>query len=101
MSQALRDRWVRAMHALQAGVRMEMELGLSRDTEPKHLRVGVNSALVDHGALVALLVQKGLVTEEEYLTAIAEGAEREKRAYEQRLSAALGKTVHLDGSSEI
>lgn len=74
---------------MQSGVATEMEYG-SAATEPKHLRVGVNSALVDGAALAGLLVAKGVITEEEYLEAIASGMEREAKAYEQRLSEWLG-----------
>lgn len=87
-------RWKAAMHAVQAGVQMDINLG-SKDTEPKHLRTGINGALCDHGSLVKLLIAKGVITEEEYMQAIAEGAEAEKARYEARISAALGKTVTL------
>lgn len=87
-------RYAAAAHAMQSGVKSEMELG-SRDTEPKHLRVGVNSALVDSAALAALLIAKGVITEDEYLEAIAAGMEREVTTYETRLSAALGTKVTL------
>lgn len=90
----LTARWATAMHAVQAGVAMEMEQG-SKDTTPKHLRVGVNAAMSDHGSLAALLVKKGVITELEYLEAIAEGAEREKLAYESRLSARFGRKITL------
>src|SRR6266849_2534064 len=87
-------RWKAAMHAVQSGVAMEMERG-SKDTEPKHLRVGINGALCDHGALVKLLVDKGVVTEEEYLRAIAESAEAEKARYEERLWQQTGGSITL------
>ena len=46
-----------AVHAMQSGVKMMMELGLSSETEPKHLRVGINAAMSDDAGLVDLLVQ--------------------------------------------
>jgi hypothetical protein len=79
---------------MQSGVKMEMELGAAA-TEPKHLRVGVNSALVDSAALAELLIAKGLITEAEYLEAIAVGMEREARRYEQILSERTGTNVTL------
>lgn len=59
---AARERYSRAAHAMQSGVAMEMNYR-PQPTEPKHLRVGVNTALVDHGALVTLLIAKGVFSE--------------------------------------
>jgi len=53
-------------------------------TSPKHLRVGVNSAMVEHTALVKLLVEKGILTEEEYITSQADAMEAEVALYEER-----------------
>lgn len=54
--------------------------------EPKHVRNGIDSAMVQHGALAALLIKKGLITEEEYLESLALGFEKEKAKYERELS---------------
>lgn len=78
-------RYMAAMHAMQAGVSIDESRG-SRDLSPKHLRVGVNSALVDCASLAKALIDKGVLSEEEYFRALAEGAEREKAEYEERLS---------------
>lgn len=72
-------------HAIQSGVAMEMELG-SKDTEPKHLRVGVNLAMAQHSALTKLLIEKGLFTEEEYFDAQITLMKVEVAMYEKRLS---------------
>ncbi|MEI9995129.1 MAG: hypothetical protein WDM91_11080 [Rhizomicrobium sp.] len=72
-----------AQHAMQAGVAYE----IARDDHsvwPKHLRVGINTAMIDHASLVKLLVKKGVITELEYLQAIAEGMEDERARYEER-----------------
>lgn len=82
------QRWRDASHAVQTGVAMEHAMG-SKDQEPKHLRVGINSALCDQAGLVRLLVEKNLITEEEYLKAIADEMEREKKRYEDRLGVTL------------
>lgn len=78
------QRWAAAAHAMQSGVAYEMSKGNDHATTPKHLRVGVNSAMSDHGGLVKLLIAKGLFTEEEYLTAIADAMEDEVRLYRER-----------------
>jgi hypothetical protein len=72
------------LHAIQSGVAFEHSLG-SRDGEPKHLRVGVNNALVEIGAIAKLLIDKGIVKEEEVFQYIVEGLEMEVKSYESRL----------------
>lgn len=83
-----------ACYAMQAGVGVEMQLG-GNGTTPKHLRVGINSAMSDQGALARLLIAKGVITEDEYTEAIAEGMRREVALYEQTLSKQLGRRVTL------
>lgn len=81
------DRHRRAMHGVQSALAYELSSGLdnlNKDKTPKSLRLGVNAAMVDHGALATLLIRKGLITEEEYLEAIAEAAEAELARYEER-----------------
>ena len=90
------ERWRAASHAMQSGVAMEMNLPDRQSaTEPKHLRVGINAAMSDHAGLVKLLVDKGLITNEEYMKAIADQMEIEKADYEARLSAHFGKKITL------
>jgi hypothetical protein len=74
---------------------MELSLGISNECEPKHLRVGVNSALRDQASLVKLLVAKGIIAESEYVDAIVAGANEEADSYEARLSKRLGRPVTL------
>lgn len=88
------ERWMAAAHAVQTGVAHEHELG-SQDGTPKHLRTGVNCAMADHGSLAKLLISKGLITEEEYIAALADGMEEEVKRYEERLTERLGRPVRL------
>ena len=67
-------------HAMQSGVAAKMALDPSEST-PKHLRVGVNLAMVDHAALVRILLEKGLFTEAEYERALTDQMAREVQAY--------------------
>lgn len=83
------------LHAMQSGVQMMRTKGFLRETEPKHLRVGVNTAKCDHGALIKLLVAKGVISDEEYLDAIIEIMELEVKAYEEKLSERLGAEIKL------
>lgn len=89
-----RQRYLAAAHAMQSGVAMEMNYD-STATEPKHLRVGVNSAMSDLGGLARLLIAKGIITEEEYFTAVADAMEAEKASYARHLTQRVGATVNL------
>ena len=80
------DRYLAAAHAMQSGVAAEM----GPECEPKHLRVGINSALVGNAALARLLIEKGVFTLDEYEAAQAAEMEAEKDRYEHR----LGVTLH-------
>lgn len=82
-------RYEAAAHAMQSGVAMKMSFAPS-ETTPKHLRVGVNSALSNAGGLVTLLMEKGLITREEYTSAIADAMERERDIYLSELREHFG-----------
>jgi hypothetical protein len=92
--QELQDRYMFLMHAVQSGVAMTMNYD-THPTEPKHLRTGINSALVNQAAVVRLLVAKGIITEEEYYEALVKEAEAEVRSYEQALSERLKAKITL------
>lgn len=86
-------RYVAAAHAMQSGVAADMaDTGIE---QPKHLRVGINAAMADQAGLAALLMAKGIFTEEEYLDAIATSMEAEKARYEKLLSDRKGVTITL------
>lgn len=87
-------RYLAAAHAMQSGVASKMVFDPA-ETTPKHLRVGVNSAMSDHSALAKLLIEKGVITEEEYFSAIADAMEREKGLYEKTVSDHFGAAVTL------
>lgn len=87
-------RYLAALHAMQSGVATEMQYH-SAPTEPKHLRVGINSAMSDHQALAKLMIDKGIITMAEYEKAIADAMEAEVRRYEIHLLELLGMKVTL------
>jgi len=89
-----RERYRSAMHAVQSGVAAKMEYD-GAETSPKHLRVGVNSTMVEHSALVGLLLRKGVITEAEFYAALADAAEAEQRLYESWLSERTGAAIRL------
>lgn len=92
--QEKKDKYLSLCHAMQSGVAYKMQSD-SAETSPKHLRVGVNSAQVQHAALVKLLCEKGIITEEEYLDALIEMMEREVQAYQDELSRIYGTNITL------
>lgn len=83
-----------AQHAMQTGVAQEME-HRPGPTAPKSLRVGINTALCDHAALVRLLVDKGVSTDAEYVDAITDEMNLEVERYERSLGDSLGAKITL------
>lgn len=84
-------RYLAALHGLQSGVAWEMGTGTSAATEPKHLRVGVNSALIQQSAIVKLLVAAGIFTMEEWWKTLADEMEAEVKRYQDRANEAYGR----------
>lgn len=81
--------YLKLAHAMQTGVAMEMH-HRPEIVEPKHLRVGINSALSDNRAIATLLMKKGIITEEEYFEALRDAMRLEVAEHEKRLSKLLG-----------
>jgi hypothetical protein len=78
-----------AAHAMQTGVAMLTHHD-SREVDPKHLRVGVNSAMVNQAAIAKLLIGKGIITLEEYEKAICEEMNAEADRYQKIVREKLG-----------
>lgn len=76
-------------HAMQSGIAMLMNYDRS-STSPKHLRVGVNSAMVEASALAHLLMEKGVFTMDEYLDSMIGLYEQEVQSYCASIEAAIG-----------
>lgn len=96
MSQKDVDRYLSATHAMQSGIAMILQ----RDptlTEDKHVRVGINSSMVQIVGLAKLLLDKKVFTIDEYEKYLADAAEDEVKRYEQELSEAMGGSniIHL------
>lgn len=83
-----------ACAAMQAGVGAKMNINAS-ETNGKHLRVGVNSAMVDTSALVRLLIAKGIFTDAEWSEALTAQMNDEVKLYEQELTRLQGVPVTL------
>jgi hypothetical protein len=85
-------RYLDACHAMQSGVAFRKD---KSDQEPKHLRTGINSAMVSDKALTLLLVEKGIFTLEEFQKKLADCMEEEAKSYEQILEKERGIKVTL------
>lgn len=76
-------------HAMQSGVAMKMNYEPG-ETTPKHLRVGVNSTMVETGALATIFMAKGVFTEEEYYQVLIQSMQSEVNMYKEFLRQRLG-----------
>jgi len=92
--QALRARYVAAAHGMQSGVALLLQYNDSSGST-KHLRVGVNAAMADQSGLAKLLIAKGVFTEREYMTAMAESMEAERDRHQQECKRVTGADVVL------
>lgn len=92
--ESLKREYARLAHAVQSGVAMEIQLG-SKSATPKHLRVGLNLALVQHAAMAELLIEKGWITRREYWSALVETTRVEVERYQDRLRKALDANINL------
>lgn len=88
------ERYNAACHAMQSGVAVELGIDGTSGT-PKHLRTGVNSAMVNNQAMVELLIEKGVITHKEFFDKLADCMEAEAKAYEKRLSDHAGVNIKL------
>lgn len=69
-------------HRVQSAIAFLMEQPQRLpQVEPKHLRVGVNSALLECSAMARLLFRKGLITSDEYFDTLIEAWEQEVDSY--------------------
>lgn len=90
----LKIRASNALKKMQSGVAYhEHFVGVSEPS--KHLRVGVNNALCELGAIAKLLIGKGIFTEEEYYESLVEFLERDVDNYEILLTRLAGTTITL------
>jgi hypothetical protein len=92
-----KQRYMSALHMMQSAIAMEIgalgEKGAGADA--KHNRVGINSAMAEHSALAGLLIQKGLITQDEYSEAIVEGAVLEAESTVDRVREKLNLPANV------
>lgn len=101
-TQEQKDRYTTALHKLQTIIKLRLggqsdHVGSSQsyiprensECSPKHLRVGVESALGSCEGLAELLVAKGIVTADEVAEATVRAVEIRAEAAEQRVRSEL------------
>jgi ribosome-binding protein aMBF1 (putative translation factor) len=81
------ERYTRAAHAVQTAIEFNPD---KSGQSPKHLRVGIDMSKADLKGLVELLIEKGLITVEEYVAAIEKSAEAEADMHRMELADKLG-----------
>lgn len=92
MTEEQNARYQRALHRMQSAIALEIQvLGEASAASPKHLRVGLNSAFADQAALAGLLIERGVITREDYFDAIVHEAEAEA----DRVAALVIEACHL------
>ena len=97
-----RVRYMELMHAMQSGVRQLMVIDSGSpasvdraEAGPKHLRVGVNSTLIQSSAVALLLMEKGIIAPDEYFGKVNELLAADVASYERKLSDKMGVKVTL------
>lgn len=99
------ERYLLLSHKMQAGVKWDQETDPRKATvhlNPgltdhfKHERTGINGARVETAALVKLMIEKGVFTEDEWWRTACEVMQGEVDKYETILAQRLGFKVTLD-----
>lgn len=85
-----KSRYQAAAHAMQSGVEFTKD---KTGQEPKHLRVGINAAMSDMSGLATLLIEKGVITLEEYEKAVADAMEREVKSHREVIARERGVSI--------
>lgn len=88
----LRQTYGQLAHAMQSAVAFLLNYPREAEslTSPKSLRVGVNAAMSDQGGLADLLIEKGIITHEEYVAAVTKSMKREVDSLTARAREASG-----------
>ena len=99
MTQVDIDRYLKAVHAMQSGVKMMINYehpdiqtddnATDPSTGPKHLRVGINVNMSDHAALIHLLLDKKIITIDDYDISLADQMEDQVKMYEKNIEEAM------------
>ncbi|MES2694185.1 MAG: hypothetical protein V4773_11985 [Verrucomicrobiota bacterium] len=83
-----------AVHGIQSAIAYDMKNG-GRATEPKHMRVGVDTSKAEMAGLATILIEKGVFTVEEYVEVMRRAVNEEVAMREAEISAKVGRKVDL------
>lgn len=92
------------LHAVQTGIASILafdtaaaggQLPAESEASPKHLRVGASNAIISNGALLKALMDKGILTEDEFLDCYIKLLEEEVQSYEMQMEQRIGRKVSL------
>ena len=86
------EEYQRLAHAMQAGVAFSPN---KEAQEPKHLRVGINAAMSDHGASVELLIEKSVSSEIDYFEKAVKFMRQEVEDYKKELAQGTDTKIEL------
>lgn len=78
----LSQEYTELCHAMQSGVEFRRN---KTDQTGKHLRVGINTAMSDHGTLIELLLEKGVFTKEELAVKMVKYMRKEVETYQKEI----------------
>ncbi len=81
-------------HAMQSGVAMKMNYD-PQETQPKHLRVGVNMAMSQIGAIQKILIDKGIISESDMFDVMTQFLQMEVDSYKENLKQHFGRVIDL------
>lgn len=99
ISEEKNKRYLELAHSIQCAAGFMIEGGHSNEGTPKHLRTGINMAMCGHVALVKLLVDKGIISEDEYADALIEmlekELEKELESYKAEAKDIAGADIHF------
>lgn len=87
-------RYADKAHAVQTGIAAMQTRGYFSG-EHKHSRVGINLVMRDLGSLIGLLIEKGVLAEDDVYEAVLKGLDEEIADYERDLGEALGSPVRI------
>ena len=92
------QRYRDAAHAMLTGTGYELASDPQRpdkNNHHKHLQSGINAAHVSQAAIARLLIDKGIITFDEYTAACADAMETEVKRMEAELEHRYGTKVEL------
>ena len=87
------DAYLAFAHRVQTAIAilMSKDSDLTR-CQPKHLRTGIDTSKADFSGLASLLIEKNVITEDEYIDAITVAMRQEADRYEEEVQQALGNS---------